>query len=123
MLASVRALSSAGERSLHTGEVAGSIPAAPTIIAIQVGDAANARNRSFALAHHRLPEIGWLSPSRSPHDVTRKHLLQTIARRGVQLAGGWQNRKRKPFEAERRCEAMLTAFGNHLTVAGGRKIC
>ena len=27
----VRALSSAGERSLHTGEVAGSIPAAPTI--------------------------------------------------------------------------------------------
>src|SRR4051812_22974778 len=31
MLASVRALSSAGERSLHTGEVAGSIPAAPTI--------------------------------------------------------------------------------------------
>ena len=31
MLASVRALSSAGERSLHTGEVVGSIPTAPTI--------------------------------------------------------------------------------------------
>ena len=33
MLASVRALSSAGERSLHTGEVIGSIPIAPTILA------------------------------------------------------------------------------------------
>src|SRR6266849_320854 len=32
MLPLVRALSSAGERSLHTGEVAGSIPAAPTTI-------------------------------------------------------------------------------------------
>src|SRR5262249_3401490 len=30
-LATVRALSSAGERSLHTGEVIGSIPIAPTI--------------------------------------------------------------------------------------------
>jgi hypothetical protein len=29
------------------------------------------------LAHHRVPEI-WLSRSRTPHGVTRKHLLQTI---------------------------------------------
>ena len=36
------------ERSLHTGEVAGSIPAAPTIIPIQLGNAANTRNPSFA---------------------------------------------------------------------------
>ena len=28
----IRALSSAGERSLHTGEVVGSIPTAPTIV-------------------------------------------------------------------------------------------
>jgi hypothetical protein len=77
MLASVRALSSAGERSLHTGEVAGSIPAAPTIIPIQLGNAANTRNPSFGLARHRVPEI-WLSRSRTPHGVTCKHLLQTI---------------------------------------------
>src|SRR6476620_5421025 len=32
MLRSGRALSSAGERSLHTGEVVGSIPTAPTIL-------------------------------------------------------------------------------------------
>jgi hypothetical protein len=50
MLASVRALSSAGERSLHTGEVAGSIPAAPTIIPIHLGNAANTRNPSFAFS-------------------------------------------------------------------------
>jgi hypothetical protein len=29
-------------------------------------------------APHRDPEIVWLSRSRTPHGVTRKHLLQTI---------------------------------------------
>jgi hypothetical protein len=66
-----------GERSLHTGEVAGSIPAAPTIIPIQLGNAAIPELHHLRLAHHRVQEI-WLSRSRIPHDVTREHLLQTI---------------------------------------------
>src|SRR6185437_8524203 len=35
-MTTARALSSAGERSLHTGEVVGSIPTAPTILARRI---------------------------------------------------------------------------------------
>jgi hypothetical protein len=42
-------------RSLHTGEVAGSIPAAPTIVPIQLGIAANTRNPSSAFSASSRP--------------------------------------------------------------------
>jgi putative endonuclease len=54
MLALVRALSSAGERSLHTGEVAGSIPAAPTSLRRFAATAGKPASHSHA-KRRRLP--------------------------------------------------------------------
>ena len=52
--AGIRALSSAGERSLHTGEVVGSIPTAPTIQ--PYGPAPSARAWQNASGHIRVNE-------------------------------------------------------------------
>ena len=59
MLASVRALSSAGERSLHTGEVAGSIPAAPTIFQRLIGSCRQYPAERYANMPLRSVENPW----------------------------------------------------------------
>ena len=56
MLHPGRALSSAGERSLHTGEVVGSIPTAPTSLLLH-SYGWQARPRTFDAKKRRLPVV------------------------------------------------------------------
>jgi hypothetical protein len=77
MLALVRALSSAGERSLHTGEVVGSIPTAPTICPRKPRAAANAHSflhAALSYSGERPCETGAVSGGRTRLDVTRQEL-------------------------------------------------
>ena len=75
MLASVRALSSAGERSLHTGEVAGSIPAAPTIDPVKPGSRSPRELETLrdpALARSHAKKIRRLNMTASAADQHRE---------------------------------------------------
>src|SRR6476659_4067543 len=78
MLASVRALSSAGERSLHTGEVAGSIPAAPTIKPHSIGQCSQYLKAIICVSTSSRPRNRLANPAIHPHGVTHKRFLRTI---------------------------------------------
>src|ERR1700689_5237176 len=63
----VRALSSAGERSLHTGEVVGSIPTAPTsFLLFHVARIKKPLRSRFAVSHKQHPAIA--RPARRGHE-------------------------------------------------------
>ena len=54
-----RALSSAGERSLHTGEVVGSIPTAPTIFQWLTGSSRQYQAERYGNLRPQLVEWAW----------------------------------------------------------------
>ena len=68
-----RALSSAGERSLHTGEVVGSIPTAPTIAIFSGAQhRAKARSTSCSIDTQRSPQAHQLTePKRRAHSACK----------------------------------------------------
>src|SRR5262249_39923363 len=94
-----RALSSAGERSLHTGEVVGSIPTAPTIFQSLIGSIRQYRAERYENVREKSVGNRWdLFTERSRASLIRRAMdnerAAAIAARGEQINAASTTRQR-----------------------------